>query len=1161
LRNTLLNSQEHSQQEAFVLSLKSNIGSALYNYVGLDEAGKASFLATLGLTPADCIQLSRKDADAILSFLDKQNIHFGKSAFVALETLLKEKNITYTTGDLALKAVLVDVFTGVLSGSGEGKLLELSMYSLSKTASTYGLTLYNTKLDFDGLNQAFTETGKAIAHLKNNHFVIVTNIAADGKVSYIERNRGKDGYTWTVSKEDFLKGWTGYAILSALSPSGALPTGLVSKVVSAETAHRVKGSCLPFLLPILGAIFSAITGVATAVVGAISAIVTGISAVLGPIIAGIGQLVSSVAGFMVGIGGQLFSAIQFVGASLLPNIGSWLGGIGSWLSGVGSAIFGSSALGGVISATGFNISGLGAALAKTVVTTALSIGVSKGLESLGVNSTISGVLSSFVTGGVSGIFNNGFSALSFITGGLQGAAIQGVSAVGARLGVDPMLSNVISMAAGSIIGAVGNNISPINGQFNLEGFSASIGKQIMPNITSEFAYYGITKAGELLGIDPRISYLAGVGVRSTISSGISNEWKPEVMWKSVQNGLLRGITSVGLEWGAESLGLSPLVGSLTSAAIAGGIEALLLGQNPVQGIFDTYFRAGTGLLTLGGDGGNNPWLRAAYLSQVIDFSRIVQERGIVNALETYSAGFLHQQTINEIWKQGGIADLLTKPNQIEITTDRKGRTVKRIYTMDINSEADKLISNFIDLSPTSELLLGFREGNVITHCEFVIGPDGKPQLKNGEREIFNPDGSERVEYVENFNLNKVEYIDRYGTRIGYYVPAEGTNSVIVGADGNVTNGKFISNITNYNVSMENGQVTEMNYRHKYTFTPTQRDSLLSAGYSEEYLAGFEEVVSVVNGVLKYFVVPPDTQIFNVNEAVGQAWLNSIEADGRAFWQGVWDVMRTSFPTDPIPVVKYDDSGRFATIDLNLSWPVQKPIQCAADLLTYLDGNPFGINDDLASLISAQSRLQTNTDLAAQLRAGLMNEGLKFVIDCGDYVDGLTKDELPIFYNNLNTTKQVYVGFSFGTVDQVKSWLIPGSGIAEHTILISSQLPPEIVEQVMKTRGIDPSTVTIIDIEGDLPPLLTVVDATNGTPNIANNWQSKYADNVNSDGSLKWNYVKLVSGGNLSSWNMIGNHGAAVQGILNNTKYNSILVNGEMRTGKTLNEILNSLIEQ
>ena len=45
---------------------------------------------------------------------------------------------------------------------------------------------------------------------------------------------------------------------------------------------------------------------------------------------------------------------------------------------------------------------------------------------------------------------------------------------------------------------------------------------ILPNIASELAYYGIQKAGELLGIDPRVSYLAGIGIRSSLQMGFGH---------------------------------------------------------------------------------------------------------------------------------------------------------------------------------------------------------------------------------------------------------------------------------------------------------------------------------------------------------------------------------------------------------------------------------------------------------------------------------------------------------------------------------------------------------------------------------------------------------------------------------------------------------------
>ena len=91
-----------------------------------------------------------------------------------------------------------------------------------------------------------------IAHLKNNHYVVVTNIAADGNVTYREHNRGQNGYSWTVSRDNFENSWTGYAIVdSSLRAAGsgeAISSLIQAKKISDDTAMRIKGSCLPFLL-------------------------------------------------------------------------------------------------------------------------------------------------------------------------------------------------------------------------------------------------------------------------------------------------------------------------------------------------------------------------------------------------------------------------------------------------------------------------------------------------------------------------------------------------------------------------------------------------------------------------------------------------------------------------------------------------------------------------------------------------------------------------------------------------------------------------------------------------------------------------------------------------------------------------------------------------
>lgn len=71
----------------------------------------------------------------------------------------------------------------------------------------------------------------------------------------------------------------------------------------------------------------------------------------------------------------------------------------------------------------------------------------------------------------------------------------------------------------------------------------------------------------------------------------------------------------------------------------------------------------------------------------------------------------------------------------------------------------------------------------------------------------------------------------------------------------------------------------------------------------------------------------------------------------------------------------------------------------------------------------------------------------------------------------------------------------------------------------------------------------------------------FADNRNSDDSLKWHYIKLQAGDNLSSWNILNNHGAAVNGIITSAVYNEIIVDGVILYRVTLEEALSGIINR
>ncbi|MBN2453704.1 MAG: hypothetical protein JXB40_05555 [Candidatus Omnitrophica bacterium] len=1119
LKTYLYNSAEYIERNSKVGTIRGEIESLLSQYILKTPEEKAAFLASHfhgKLTLQETVSITADDITRIAAWLSGQNLHFGRSAANIIGNLLADKGTPYAYDDLIRDVILVDILTGTINKFTEAELL-ISAHALDKVASIYGLDLTPVKLSFEELQEAVGSAApeKVVVLIGGNHYVIVTDIdTTNDEITYIETSKGPSGETVKTSVEEFKDVWQGgYALVQGepLNESAKLTT---------YQAMKVRGAC--FFELILGLFYVVNVFLVPIIQGIAVAIVNIVSAIVVPMVyAAFNLLVEFVGGLVYGaglLGKALFAGLEFVGTSLFKGFASFFA----------LEVAGASQM-------SFTPLAIATSIGKTVVAVAVNYGINAGLDALGVSPMISRFVSAFTTGGIAGAFGNnfitGFFSLSDAFGAL---AIQGVNYLGVTLNLPQPVIDAFSIAGGSLVGGmfkVGTDIP---------GLLTSIGI----NLASELAYIGITKAGELLGVDPRISYLAGVGIRSTINAGLTHEFVPDVIWGSVQNGLLRGITSVALEWGAESLGLSPLIGSLTSAAIAGGLEALLMGQNPVQGIFDTYFRAGTGLLTLGGDGGNNPWLRAAYISQVLDFSQIVQERGIVNALETYAAGFLHQQTINEIWKQGGIAQLLTEPNQVEYTTDRKGRAVKRIYTMVINSENDKLLSNYIDLSPTYDMLMGFREGNVITHCEFVIGPDGRPQLKNGEREILNPDGSRRVEYVENFKLAKIEYYDSGGNKIGYSEPLMAGSSIMVGVDNNMASGRFVSLVTDYTVSTKDNQVTDLNFKRDCAFDAADVMTLLNLGVSEQDIAGFKEVVSFINGVVKCVVLPPDTAIFNINTEEGRVWRESIEARGQAFWTGLYDLVSSYIPGDPLPTFTSDAAHTIATMDLNLKFPIESEsvYQGAMDLFSLFIGNSVGIADEIGSIPFAWSRWEYSTDQSAKLYASRFNQGYNFVLGSGANSDGWSIEDACQIYNNLNITKRIGVGFSADATSLKKSWTIANSVKAEINMMVSPQLlSPDDVYESMIAGGISADNLFVIETVGD----------------FAEPWLGSFADNKNADGSLKWHYIKLLSGGNLSL-DIVRNHGAAMRGILSSVQYDEIMVDGKIEVNKTLAEVLSDI---
>ena len=767
-------------------NIKNEVISKLHTYLEFSLEQQTEFMGSLGLTEADIVVLNEDEIDYIIQYLKRQGNHFGQSAFNSLKLFLEShgaNDINYEK--LAIKAILIDILTGVLNATTGGDL-QLSMFAMAKIAETEGIEAFYVKIDLSALKKMLL-AGPAICHIDGKHYVAVERIE-DGTVYYTETNRGRSGTTESLSEEEFNKVWRGYSI-THYAPQD------LSKLLSAEEARSICGSFFFLISWIIGALVVAITSLVTVIVTSVATIVSTIATAISGVIAGIASMV-------VGIGSSVIMGIEGV-----------LAGLGTIGTGIGA---------------------FGAPLLKTAVGVGLSFGVSSGLQALGVNPTIGSLTTSFLTGGVMAILNpvSGLGPfLNFMMGALRGLTFEGLSHLGSNFGLSSAITNLIALTGSSIVG----------GAFEFYDDLGNLVTEVSQNVASEAAYIAVQEIGELVGIDPNISYLAGIGIRSSLqagmhsfsSGGIPGEWAKELFDGAI-NGLVTGATNIGIQWTTQELGIPPLLASLGTAAITGAIEGLLEKQGFFKGIFDSYKSAAINLLTFGGPGSTS-WEKASYVAQILDFSRIAQEEGFGKAFEVYATGMFHQQTINNIWKVGGIYDLLTNQDRVEITIDYKGDTVKRIYTNEKKTD-------YIDLALDDDRLMGKKEGNVIFHCGYERDKTGQWVLKNGETIVLKVDGSTETHFVENFNLVRIEMRNTTGNIIQVITKNSYKKAIEFSKDGLPTNCIISDPNRNIEITMKDGEIDAVVTGVGFELTQEEENHLISQGYSIDDLDDVKLVI-------------------------------------------------------------------------------------------------------------------------------------------------------------------------------------------------------------------------------------------------------------------------------------------------------------------------------
>lgn len=641
---------EAQANDSFIQNVTEAVTQYLRDFTALSDEEKTQKLSDdLGLSGSD-INYDPADFEAIIKWLSSNNKHFGRSAFLSLKALFDNNNLTVDLEDLAKKCILIDIFGGSITSITRDEM-QISMFALSKYAELNSLTLYNTQLDnssIDSLRDAVADSKSAIIRVEGNHFIVVESIDENGTVNYIETTKGSSGETMTMSEEDILKSWDGYAVSQRGPPEDGK-----SRLLTSLEAKKIRGSDIFAFFAIVSIICSII------------------SAALSLIDNEIAQMLATVFAIVATVTGILNIVVNF--DTIIRNFTNGLievtKDLGEKTWSLGN--FFKQGVEGFAKAT-YDL------LSRSVIGISLNMSYNKALTTFGLNSDVAQVISAFLSGGFVSM-DETFSLL----GGLTSLTVEGVRYAGRKLDIDPFITDIIGTTAGTMVSAGLGGVSYYDSYGTrvtvkgLEAIAYATKTVILPNVASQFAYYGINKLGELIGIDDAISQVVGIGIRTTVNA-IWQGGDFKTVFDAAVRGLQQGIVSVGLNYATQALGLNPLLANLGFSMIASAINAGLRmaigeGKDPFGTLFKTYsdnvlaflsynptpnvddFKDKSGRINYDAYNrawSNYHWLEAGYKANILNFSEIVQTKGLIEALNTYATGFFNSTAITLIVSSG-----------------------------------------------------------------------------------------------------------------------------------------------------------------------------------------------------------------------------------------------------------------------------------------------------------------------------------------------------------------------------------------------------------------------------------------------------------------------------------------------------------------------------
>lgn len=192
---------------------------------------------------------------------------------------------------------------------------------------------------------------------------------------------------------------------------------------------------------------------------------------------------------------------------------------------------------------------------------------------------------------------------------------------------------------------------------------------------------------------------------------------------AVVNGVAQGVTSLVLEKAVQDL--DPLLGALVNRTVSGAFAGLVgPNHNVIDGILSGYKDSALNIVRLG-NFGDDSWSQAQYLSRVTGFSDAIQQKGLVQAIEDYATGILHEDSVSSILRSFQTVGAYI---QDQINNNK-------IQTVQINGVNYKKATlpngDYLLLNEQGTDLVEVRTGGHVLRGIFGKGPDGQPGLIYG----------------------------------------------------------------------------------------------------------------------------------------------------------------------------------------------------------------------------------------------------------------------------------------------------------------------------------------------------------------------------------------------------------------------------------------------